>query len=383
MRRNGVYSPQMMRGMAVYIHQLKGWPNFTWDQEKLGKRVAELRHRQGRLLGRMESLGFSLQAEASLQTLTLDVLKSSEIEGEILDAEQVRSSIARRLGMDIAGLIPADRNVDGVVEMMLDATQYYQKPLNDERLFDWHAAMFPTGRSGIHKIVAGGWRDNSKKDPMQVVSGAIGREVVHFQAPDSDVVEEEMKKFFDWFNSTVSIDAVIKAAIAHLWFVTIHPFDDGNGRIARAIADKQLARADETNQRFYSMSAQIRKERKEYYDILERTQKDGLDITEWLTWFLECLNSALMATDETLATVLKKAKFCEKYAVNSLNERQVLMMNKLLDGFVGKLTSSKWATIAKCSSDTAVRDINDLLQRGILTKEAAGGRSTSYLIANL
>ncbi|HEX2628145.1 MAG TPA: DUF4172 domain-containing protein [Chitinophagaceae bacterium] len=268
--------------MSAYIHQLVGWPEFSWDQERVAKRLAEVCYRQGRLLGRMESLVVSLQKEATLQTLTLDVLKSSEIEGEILNPGQVRSSIARRLGMDVAGLVPADRNVEGVVEMMLDATQNYQLPLTEERLFDWHAALFPTGRSGMHRIVAGGWRDNTKEHPMQVVSGAIGRETVHFQTPDSDVVPQEMKAFRDWFNLKNELNPIIKAAVAHLWFVTIHPFDDGNGRTARAIADMQLARADESNQRFYSMSAQIRKERKEYYDILEKTQKGDLDITEWL-----------------------------------------------------------------------------------------------------
>lgn len=367
--------------MAIYIYQLPDWPDFTWDQEKLTKRLAEVRHRQGRLLGRMEGLGFPLQKEATLQMLTLDVLKSSEIEGEILNPEQVRSSIARRLGMDIAGLVPADRNVEGVVEMMLNATQHYQLPLTRERMFNWHAALFPTGRSGMQKIVVGAWRDNAKEDPMQVVSGPIGRQKVHYQAPDADVLPQEMKAFLEWFNVEMDIDPVIKAAVAHLWFVTIHPFDDGNGRIARAIADMQLARADGSNQRFYSMSAQIRKERNEYYEILEKTQKGGLDITEWLQWFLDCLDRALLATDETLAGVMRKAKFWEKYATESFNDRQAVMLNKLFDGFFGKLTSSKWAAIAKCSSDTAIRDINDLVDRGILVKESAGGRSTSYQLA--
>lgn len=367
--------------MRKYIHQLNDWPDFTWDQEKLANRLAEVRHRQGRLLGRMEALGFPLQKEATLETLTLDVLKSSEIEGEILNTDQVRSSIARRLGMDVAGLVPADRDVEGVVEMMLDATQNYQSVLSEQRIFDWHAALFPTGKSGLHKIVVGTWRNNTKDDPMQVVSGRLDRPTVHYQAPDSDVLPPEMKAFLKWFNLEMRPDPVIKAAVAHLWFVTIHPFDDGNGRIARAIADLQLARADDNNQRFYSMSAQIRKERKAYYEILEKTQKGDLDITEWLQWFLDCLDKALLATDETLAVVTKKAKFWEKHAGVSLNGRQILMLNKLLDGFFGKLTSSKWATITKCSSDTAVRDINDLLDRGILAKEPAGGRSTSYQLA--
>lgn len=343
--------------------------------------LAEVRHRQGRLLGRMEGLGLRLQAEANLRTLTLDVLKSSEIEGELLDADQVRSSIARRLGMDIAGLVPADRHVEGVVEMMLDATQHYKQALSADRLFGWHAALFPTGRSGMHKIVVAAWRDNQKEDPMQVVSGAAGREKVHFQAPDADRLNEEMTRFIHWFNEDIKMDGVLKAAIAHLWFVTIHPFDDGNGRIARAIADMQLSRADESVQRFYSMSAQIRKERNAYYDVLENTQKRSMDITVWLVWFLECLNRAIKATDETLALVLKKARFWEKHATTLLNERQQLMLNKLLDGFEGKLNTSKWAKITKTSQDTALRDIQDLVNKAILTKEPGGGRSTSYTIS--
>jgi Fic family protein len=367
--------------MSKYIYQLAKWPEFHWNQDRLVQRLAGVRHRQGRLLGRMEGLGFNLQAEATLQTLTLDVLKSSEIEGEILNPDQVRSSIARRLGMEIAGLVPADRHVEGVVEMMLDATQNYNNPLTDERLFNWHAALFPTGRSGMHKIVVGTWRDNTKDDPMQVVSGPMGREKVHYKAPDSDVLPDEMNKFLNWFNIETKIDSVIKAAIAHLWFVTIHPFDDGNGRIARAIADMQLARADGSPQRFYSMSAQIRNERNEYYDILEKTQKNSLDITAWLDWFLGYLDRALIATDETLAVVMKKAKFWDKHSSTTFNDRQKLLLNKLLDGFDGKLTSSKWAKIAKISQDTALRDIQDLIERNILIKETAGGRSTSYLLS--
>jgi Fic family protein len=364
----------------VYIYQLRKWPHFYWNQEVVSPILAAVRHRQGRLLGRMESLGFNLQTEASLEMLTLDVLKSSEIEGEILNAEQVRSSIARRLGMDIAGLIPSDRSVEGVVDMMLDATQLYDHPLTANRLFGWHAAMFPTGYSGMHKIMVGYWRDNTRDDPMQVVSGPMGREKVHFQAPDADKLDAEMSRFLDWFNAPSDLDPVIKAAIAHLWFVTIHPFDDGNGRMARAIADMQLARADGTSQRFYSMSAQIRAERNAYYDILEGTQKGTLDITAWVTWFLQCLDRAFSATDGTLAAVIRKAKFWEQAAAQNLNKRQQLMLNKLLEGFEGKLTSSKWAKIAKCSQDTAIRDIQDLVERSILVKEAAGGRSTSYLL---
>lgn len=364
--------------MAKFIYQLKDWPSFEWEEETLTALLAEVRFRQGKILGRMESLGFALQEEANLQTLTLDVIKSSEIEGELLDADQVRSSIARRMGMDIGGLVPSDRNVDGVVEMMLDATRENEKVLSKERLFGWHASLFPSGRSGMHKKITGAWRNNPKDDPMQVISGAMGKEKVHFQAPDADVLENEMKLFLEWFNIKINIDPVLKAAIAHIWFVTIHPFDDGNGRIARAITDLQLARADHSSQRFYSMSAQIRKERSTYYNILERTQQNTLDITKWLQWFLECLQRALMETEQTLEAVLFKAAFWEKHKKTVFNNRQVTMLNKLLDGIDGKLNSSKWAKMTKCSSDTAVRDINDLLEKEVLVKEAAGGRSTSY-----
>jgi Fic family protein len=366
-----------------YSYQLNAWPNFTWDSDHLSKLLTEVHHHQGRLLGKMENLGFKLQREATLETITLDVIKSSEIEGEILNPDEVRSSVARHLGMDIAGLIPSDRNVEGVVDMMIDATQNYHYPLSDERMFGWHAALFPTGRSSMNRIAVGRWRDNAMDDPMQVISGPMGRETVHFQAPDSHVVPGEMKTFLDWFNSENYLDPILKAAIAHLWFVTIHPFDDGNGRIARAITDLQLARADDSMQRFYSMSTQIRKERREYYAILQQTQRD-LDITKWLEWFLHCLNRAILVTGETLSVIIKKAKFWEKHATTTFNARQVLMLNKLLDGiFFGKLTSSKWAMITKTSPDTAIRDINDLLNRGVISKEGAGGRSTSYVIADL
>jgi len=366
--------------MPTYIHQYQEWPNFSWDLSKIAPQLAEVRHHQGRLLGRMEGIGFNLQVEANLHTLTLDVLKSSEIEGEILDAAQVRSSIARRLGMDIVGLIPADRHVEGIVEKMLDATQNYKALLTDERLFNWHAAMFPAGRIGMHKIVVGDYRDNSREDTMQVISGPMGKEKVHFQAPDSELLAGEMSKLIRWFNEANDIDPVLKAAIAHLWFVTIHPFDDGNGRIARAITDMQLSRADNSAQRFYSMSSQIRTERKEYSDILEKTQKGSLDITGWISWFLTCLGRALTGTNSTLAVVMEKARFWEKHSTTPLNDRQRVMLNKLLDGFDGKLTSSKWSKITKTSQDSAVRDINDLLQRGILLKEPGGGRSTSYVL---
>lgn len=366
--------------MAKYIHQRPHWPKLRWDQKALAEPLAAVRHRQGRLIGRMEGLGFSLRSEAVLQTLTEDVLKSSEIEGEILDRDQVRSSIARRLGMDIGALTPADRDVEGVVEMMLDATQKYDKPLTTKRLFGWHAALFPTGHSGMHRITVGAWRDG-KTGPMQVVSGAIGRERVHYEAPEAARLDREMKAFINWFNGKNGTDPVLKAAIAHLWFVTVHPFDDGNGRIARAIADMSLARSEHSPQRFYSMSAQIRQERKAYYDILEAMQKGDLDITRWLAWFLGCLDRAFDGAETVLAGVLKKARFWETHAGAAFNERQRDMLNRLLDEFEGKLTSSKWATIEKCSQDTASRDISDLVERGILKQEAAGGRSTSYLLA--
>lgn len=367
--------------MPNYIHQLPNWPKFQWDQTALAGPLAALRHRQGRFVGRMEALGFPLRSEAMLQTLTQDVVKSSEIEGEILDREQVRSSIARRLGIEIGALTPADRDVEGIVEMMLDATQKYDEPLTEERLFGWHAALFPTGRSGMHKITVGAWRDDSS-GPMQVVSGAIGKERVHYEAPPAAKLPGEMKAFLDWFETKDGTDPVLRAAIAHLWFVTIHPFEDGNGRIARAIADMALARSDDSSQRFYSMSAQIRQERNAYYDMLEATQKGDLDVTPWMEWFLACLDRALDGAENTLADVFRKAEFWKKHAGAAFNDRQRDILNRLLDGFDGKLTTSKYAAIEKTSPDTALRDITDLVERGILAKDEGGGRSTSYSLAD-
>jgi Fic family protein len=361
----------------MYIYELKGWPHFAWNAKQLAEPLAAIRHRQGRLVGNMEALGFNLRQEAVLQTLTSDVLKSSEIEGEQLDAEQVRSSIARRLGMDVGALKPADRNVEGVVEMMLDATARYDQPLTADRLFGWQAALFPTGRSGMIKINTGAWR-NDGTGPMQVISGPVGRERVHFQAPAAAKIDGEMNAFLDWFNTDASNDPVLKAAIAHLWFVTIHPFDDGNGRIARAITDMSLARSEDSPQRFYSMSAQIRQERKAYYEILEATQKGTLDITHWMAWFLDCLGSAIEGAHTTLAAVLAKARFWEGIVGTAINERQRTILNRLLDGFEGKLTTSKYAMLAKSSNDTALRDILFLVENGILARNAEGGRSTSY-----
>jgi Fic family protein len=366
--------------MGMYIHERPEWPKLHWNSETLTRLLADVRHRQGRLLGQMDGLGFRLREEAVLRTLTEDVVKSSEIEGQELDPAAVRSSIARRLGMDIGGLVHADHNVEGVVEMMLDATRNYDQGLTEERLFGWHASLFPTGPSGMRRIRVGAWRDGSH-GPMQVASGPFGRERVHFEAPTDERVEREMKDFLDWFDGGPEVDPVLKAGIAHLWFVTIHPFDDGNGRIARAIADLCLARSERSSQRFYSMPAQIRQERGGYYDMLERTQKAETDITQWLTWFLECLGRAIDGAETLLAGVLAKARFWEGLGASPVNERQRLILNKLLDSFEGKLTSSKWAKLTKSSQDTAQRDITDLVQRGILVRSTEGGRSTSYDLA--
>lgn len=366
----------------TYIYEQKGWPDFGWKDDQLAALLAGVRHRQGRLLGRMEGLGFRLRTEALLRTLTEDVLKSSEIEGEKLDEAQVRSSIARRLGLEIAGLVPADRDVEGVVEMMLDATQGYDKKLTKTRLYNWHAALFPAGRSGLTRIVTGAWRDDSHGQ-MQIVSGPIGREKVHYQAPEASMVDTEMAAFLKWFESERGIDPVLKAGVAHLWFVTIHPFEDGNGRIARAIADMALARSEDSPQRSYSMSAQIRAERNVYYDMLEKTQKGDLDITPWLIWFLECLGRAIDGTDGMLNAVLRKAQFWNRLASVTISDRQRKVLNRLLDGFEGKLTSSKYANLTKTSQDTASRDIADLIEKGVLARDPGGGRSTSYSLADL
>jgi Fic family protein len=364
----------------MYIHELPEWPQFTWNRDRLAEPLADIRHRQGRLLGHMEALGFNLRQEAILETLTVDVIKSSEIEGEKLDTEQVRSSIARRLGVDIGALKPTDRNVEGIVEMMLDATRNYAQPLTVERLFGWQASLFPTGRSGLSKITIGAWRED-KTGPMEVVSGAIGRERVHFEAPAAKRLPGEMKAFLKWFNANTGTDLVLKAGLAHFWLVTIHPFEDGNGRIARAIADIVLARSEDSPQRFYSMSAQIRQQRSAYYEILEQTQKGDLDITPWMEWFLDCLGRAVDGAQTMLGGVLAKARFWERNQAVPLNPRQRLILNRLLDGFAGKLTTSKYAELTKCSQDTAWRDILPLIDHGILVRNPSGGRSTSYSLA--
>ena len=365
--------------MAKYIYQSESWPNFTWDEQEIQVILGKVRHLQGKLLGQMSALGFSDKEETILTTLTLDVLKSSEIEGEELNYEQVRSSIARRLGIEYAGMVYSDRNVEGVVEMMIDATQNFNKALDEERLFGWHAALFPSGRSGMYKIDTGCYRSGE----MQVVSGPMGKEKIHYQAPSPGVIKNEMDVFLNWFNNETKIDLVLKAAIAHFWFIIIHPFADGNGRIARAMSDLLLARSDESSQRFYSLSNQILVERKVYYEILQKIQYSNGDITEWLSWFLNCLYKAITSTEEAIQKALYKAEFWDKHKETILNSRQRLILNKLFDGFNGKLNSSKWARIAKCSPDTALRDIQDLISKGILQKETAGGRSTNYeLIKN-
>jgi Fic family protein len=327
----------------------------------------------------MGTLGFDLRNEANLEMLTQEIIKSTEIEGEVLEKEQVRSSIARRLGLDISGLVYSERHVDGIVDLMIDATKNFDKDLNKERLFSWHSALFPTGESGVYKITAGHWRDDSK-GPMQVVSGAVGKEKVHFQAPHASVIENEMRLFFDWFNLEQTTDLVLKAAIAHLWFVTIHPFEDGNGRIGRAISDMLLARSDEQAYRFYSLSSQIRKERNSYYDVLEKTQRGSLDITKWIEWFLNCLLHAIELSEIVLEKIINKHSFWNKNAGMNLNDRQRKILNMLMDDFQGVLNTTKWSKIGKCSQDTALRDIQDLIEKAILIKTEQGGRSTNYIL---
>jgi Fic family protein len=372
----------MNGGDYTYIWQAGDWPTWRYDLAALAGPLAEVSRAQGQLIGRLADVGLALRGQASLAVLTEDVVKTSEIEGEWLNVDSVRSSIARRLGVEIGALAPVDRHVEGVVDMVLDATAHCEAPVSRERLFGWHAALFPTGYSGLTRIKVGEWRDDAG-GPMQVVSGPIGRRRVHFEAPPAERLETEIRRFLDWLNGTSNQPPLIRAGLGHLWFVTLHPFDDGNGRIARAIGDLLLARADGSPQRFYSLSAQIQRERKAYYDILERTQKRSLDVTEWLAWFLDALHRAVDQAQQTLDAVLVKSRFWQRWATTPLNERQVKLLNRLLDGFDGKLTSSKWAAIAKCSPDTALRDITDLLERGVLRKSEAGGRSTSYELSDV
>ncbi len=367
--------------MPRYIYQIENWPHFEWDNIALQPLLQEISGLQGRLLGKMEMVGFELKTEASLETIIQDVIKSSEIEGEILNTQQVRSSVAIRLGIDISGLVPSERHVDDVVEMMLDATQHFNQPMSKERLFGWQSLLFPTGRSGMYTIETGRWRTDAN-GPMQVISGGYGKKKIHFEAPEAPALENEMEQFIQWLNSELLAENyILKAAIAHLWFITLHPFEDGNGRIARAITDMLLARADGIPQRFYSMSTQIQKQRNNYYDILEATQKGMLDITTWIKWFLECLQRSLIASSEVLDKIIFKHNFWANNTAKIENSRQRQMLEKLLTDFEGNLTATKWAKMTKTSPDTALRDINSLIAANILKKSDAGGRSTSYELA--
>jgi len=363
--------------MTKYIYQYENWTDFTWQNAAVSAVLGEVRLLQGKILGQIHSLGFSSKEEKNIEMLTLDVIKSSEIEGEKLNYEQVRSSIARRLGINMAGLVSSPRNVDGVVEMLLDATQNFKNPLTQKRLFGWHAALFPTGYSGMYKIKVAKYRT----EEMQIVSGAMGKERVHYEAVPAKDVKTEMDKFLSWLNDdNIVIDSVLKSAIAHFWFIIIHPFDDGNGRIARAISDMLLARSENSSERFYSLSNQIQQDKNVYYETLKTVQHGDSDITQWLVWFLTCLKRALLETEKSMQNILRKAEFWEKHKETPINERQRLMINKLFDGFFGKLTSSKWAKITKTSTDTALRDIRDLIEKDILQQEEAGGRSANYTL---
>ena len=365
--------------MAKYIYENQNWTAFTWQDKAIYAIFGEVRLMQGKIIGQMNALGFSAKEEATLSALTLDVVKSSEIEGELLNYDQVRSSIARRLGINTAGLVPSNRHIEGIVEMMLDATQRYTSPLTEKRLFGWHAALFPTGHSGPYAIEAGKYRTGE----MQVVSGAMGKEKIHYEAVSPELVKQEMDKFLDWFNNDHTLDPVLKAAIAHFWFIIIHPFDDGNGRIGRAITDMLLARAENSGERFYSMSGQILIERKQYYKILQKVQHSTGDITEWLDWFLHCLKHAMLATESATQKIMYKTEFWRLHEHTLINERQRLMLNKILDGFDGKLQTSKWAKITKTSTDTALRDIKDLIEKGILQQTNESGRNANYELTRL
>ena len=360
--------------MAKYIYEYNNWTDFSWQDKAINAVFGEVRLMQGKIIGQMNALGFSAKEEVTLTALTLDVVKSSEIEGELLNYDQVRSSIARRLGINTAGLVPSSRSIEGVVEMMLDATQRYTLPLTEKRLLGWHAALFPTGYSGPYLIEVGRYRTGE----MQVVSGAMGKEKVHYEAVKPELVKTEMDKFLNWFNNENSLDPVLKAAIAHFWFIIIHPFDDGNGRIGRAITDMLLACAESSGERFYSMSSQILAERKIYYEVLQKVQHSSGDITEWIDWFLHCLKNAMLATENTTQKILRKAEFWKLHEHTPINERQRLILNKLFDDFEGKLQTSKWAKIVKTSTDTALRDIKDLVEKGILKQTLEGGRNANY-----
>ncbi len=363
----------------IYIWQYPEWPSFTWNDSRLIALLSEVRNLEGKIQGMMGGLGFDVQSMTALNVMTEDVLRSNEIEGVILNSDKVRSSIAKHLGIDTAGLPQPDRYTEGVVQIMMDAVTNCNKPLTPERLFNWHAALFPTGRSGMYPITVGAYRTGG--EPMQIVSGAMGKEKVHYEAPPSDVVPDMMTDFLRWINSDNTVtDPVLKAAVAHLWFVAIHPFDDGNGRLTRTITDMQLAKADGFHLRFYSMSAEILREKKTYYEILEHTTSNSTDITEWLEWFLNTMKSSILRAEETVKRVVSKSSFWQRHREIPMNERQVKVVNMIWDGFTGKLTSSKWAKITKTSQATALRDITDLIEKGILIAAADGGRSSNYLL---
>ncbi|MBX2931551.1 MAG: Fic family protein [Chitinophagaceae bacterium] len=364
--------------MAKYIYEYKNWTNFSWQEKDINTVFGQVRLMQGKIIGQMNTLGFSVKEEATLTALTLDVVKSSEIEGELLNYDQVRSSIARRLGINTAGLVSSNRHIEGIVEVMLDATQRYNLPLTEKRLFGWHAALFPTGYSGPYAIETGKYRTGE----MQIVSGAMGKEKVHYEAVKPKKVKLEMDKFLKWFNNNNQLDPVLKAAIAHFWFIIIHPFDDGNGRIGRVITDMLLARAEGSGERFYSMSNQILVERKRYYEVLQKVQHSSGDITEWIEWFLHCLQNAILATENTTQHILRKAEFWKLHEHTPINERQRTILNLLFDGFEGKLQTSKWAKITKVSTDTALRDIKDLIEKNILQQTNEGGRNANYELKN-
>lgn len=365
--------------MAKYIYESPTWPNFSWKDAELNASLGEVRLLQGKISGIMNAIGFQSRSNAKLTSLTLDVVKSSEIEGELLNYDQVRSSVANRLGIDVGGLATLDRGVEGVVDMVLDATQHFDRPITQDRLFGWHAALFPSGFSGLYKIEVGRYRSGE----MQIVSGALGKEKVHYVAVEAARVPEEMEIFLAWLNQDVPMDPVLKAAIAHFWFIIIHPFDDGNGRIARAISDLFLARAEKSTERYYSMSSQMLIQKKNYYALLQKVQHSQGDITEWIAWFLQCVHQALLDTEAQLRIFLIKVNFWEKMDQIPMNERQRYMLNKLFDRFEGKLTTSKWAKMTKCSHDTSLRDIKDLVEKGILKEDQAGGRSTNYVLISL
>lgn len=364
----------------MYIHERENWTNFSWDTDKLSPILASVRHLQGRLLGRMESLGFDFIERATLESLILDVVDTSRIEGEFLNPELVRSSIARKLGIENADFVKTPRNIEGIVDVILDATQNFDKPLSETRILGWYNSLFQTGFSGYQQIDVAQYRSGG----MKVVSGNFGREKIHFEAPSANRVPKEMEQFLNWLDSEKSLDLVLKSIIAHFWFLTIHPFDDGNGRIARAILDMWLAKSDNSKIRFYSLLNQIFKEHKHYNNIIEETQKGTSDITQYLEWFLGCFERALLASEQNLEIILDKAHFWDRHKSTNINERQRLVINYLYDNYskeVGFLRTSNYAKLAKCSTDSALRDLQDLVSKEMLKAEDSG-KKTNYVIVS-